>query len=367
MCEGQRCTKCRVALTLTEQPPNADNAESGVRPPLSWPVFYPWRGGYFQCINVWSHSWCVVHQPVSFLFKENCIQSLGMAFHHNGARDMWEPFNYDHDSTGWHVGKTVLKQFFSRLHPKLCQTRGRPICISRALLQLTNKGLLKKCQQYFGQYIPVSSPKVLQTGGSIRNGETFMHILLSSMLEESAVPSVFLSLDSSNPFIWQLPAVLLKGVWECLCSASTYPKQAAFQFQPHCWTRNLLRKFIAADDGWHCFLNFFHNSSATDIKSESGVQQGDLLVSTFFFLAIHPSYWVLLDCPPSIFLPMQIMSFSQSLCLWFVKPITRVQSPNKDHWSACLQQPTSHLCYPNGRRYLLIYYWLDRLQVRLYS
>ena len=66
----------------------------------------------------------------------------------------------------------------------------RPICISDALRRLTGRGLLKKCQPYFGQYFQESCPNVLQLDSGIKNGATFMHIFLSSIHHLGALQEI---------------------------------------------------------------------------------------------------------------------------------------------------------------------------------
>ena len=122
------------------------------------------------------------------------------------------------------------------------------IRISYALLWLTGRGLLKKCQPYFGQYFQEARPNVLQLGSGIKNAMTFMHILFSSIhhraalqetdQEESADPIAFPLARQLQRF--QLPheeatfssltqrlqrTLALSLCFTCTCSFSTSTKR----------------------------------------------------------------------------------------------------------------------------------------------
>ena len=197
-----------------------------------------------------------------------------------------------------------------------------------------------------------------------------MHILLSSIRhlaalqettqEKSADPIAFLSLDSSNAFNCltrkQLSAVLLKGCEVRLRSAFASPAQPG---------RKLLN--LNLTDGTCCgnsslpttaaaaFSIFFTGSgTATDINSESGVQQSDALGSTLFALAIHP---VLLDLsrlyPLSSVPPMLTMSFSQGLSPCFAHWQPMACTASKCRQSACVSTAIQQYLFPNGKRKLM--------------
>ena len=111
---------------------------------------------------------------------------------------MWEPLTYDNDLMT-HVADIWDKPLAGYLpspyrqvlaggrlialskHPK---PGVRPICISDALRWLTGRGLLKRCQPYFGQYFQESRPNVLQFGAE------YLRIRLPSSESRSTAPTL---------------------------------------------------------------------------------------------------------------------------------------------------------------------------------
>ena len=189
------------------------------------------------------------------------------------TREMWEPFTYDHElmndlaevwvrplAAGYLPSQYRQILIGGRLIAlsKYPKPGVRPICISDALRRLVGKGLLKKCQLFFQQYFQESAPNVIQFGGSIPNGATFMHLLLSAIHDffstepaQSSLsqedPFVILSLDSSNAFNClsreQLFKVLLDGCNITLKSPTQSGASQPMESLPQGW--NLLWHFIA--------------------------------------------------------------------------------------------------------------------------
>ena len=147
----------------------------------------------------------------------------------------------------------------------------RPICISDTWRRLAAKGLGATANRHFQAFFQESQCNALQFGGNTLNGASNMYHLLTSVAESVSdiqldqqnprtVPTVILALDSANAFKFntllrkQLETVLQQGTAQVVNS----------------------------------LLKYFHNGKVACISSKSGVQQGDLLDSTLFALAIHP-------------------------------------------------------------------------------
>ena len=132
------------------------------------------------------------------------------------TREMWEPFTYDHElmndlaevwvrplAAGYLPSQYRQTLIGGRLIAlsKYPKPGVRPICISNALRRLVGKGLLKKCQLFFQQYFQESAPNVIQFGGSIPNGATFMHLLLSAIHDFFSTEPAQSSLSQEDPFV----------------------------------------------------------------------------------------------------------------------------------------------------------------------
>jgi len=143
------------------------------------------------------------------------------------SKEMWQPFTYDKDlmnliaecwvrpiAAGYMPHEYCEHLAGGRLialskHPK---PGVRPICISDAIRRLLGRGLLQRARAHFTSYFQNSSPNVIQYGGSIANGASFMYHLLSAVNAhaeksqpgpelDSADPLVFLPMDSKTPSI----------------------------------------------------------------------------------------------------------------------------------------------------------------------
>ena len=145
------------------------------------------------------------------------------------SKEMWQPFTHDKDLMNL-IAECWVRPMAAGYLPhhyrehlaggrlialsKYPKPGVRPICISDAIRRLLGRGLLQRARVHFTSYFQNSSPNVIQYGGSIANGASYMYHLLSAVnahaektqprseasSTNSDEPLVILPMDSKNAF-----------------------------------------------------------------------------------------------------------------------------------------------------------------------
>jgi hypothetical protein len=218
---------------------------------------------------------------------------------------------------------------------------------------------------HFTAYFQNSSPNVIQYGGSIANGASYMYHLLSAVnahaeknqpcceashASNSKDPLVILPMDSKNAFNalnrQQLVHFLHEG---CETHAPNLrpSNQCTDDPSPYGW--DALWPYFAAHYGCHGSLKYYSSGTTSIVQSQSGVQQGDPLGSTLFALGIHPILLNLGHHHPRIL----VSAYADNVVL--AGPLSAVEAAHADYCSSMqavgltLNPRESHMYIPEWR------------------
>ena len=303
------------------------------------------------------------------------------------SREMWQPFTYDKDLINL-IAECWVRPMAAGYLPqaykehlaggrlialsKYPKPGVRPICISDAIRRLLGRGLLHHARRHFTAYFQNSSPNVIQYGGSIDNGASFMYHLLSAVnacaehRENDASdadhvdPIVIMPMDSKNAFNTlyrqQLVQILQAGC-ETKVPNNSSPYPTTPDPSPYGW--DVLWPYFAAHYGCHGHLKYYSSGSTSTITSQTGVQQGDPLGSTLFALGIHPILLELGQRHPQIV----VSAYADNVVL--AGPLSAVEAAHADY---CTSMHAVGLTMNPRDSYMYIPQWrglsLDQLQLQ---
>ena len=298
------------------------------------------------------------------------------------SKEMWQPFTHDKDLMNL-IAECWVRPMAAGYLPhqyrehlaggrlialsKYPKPGVRPICISDAIRRILGRGLLQHARVHFTAYFQNSSPNVIQYGGSIANGASYMYHLLSAVnaqaeknqqhcyashASHSEDPLVILPMDSKNAFNalnrQQLVHFLQEGCETHAPNLSPSNGEGSTDDpSPYGW--DALWPYFAAHYGCHGSLKYYSSGTTSVVKSQSGVQQGDPLGSTLFALGIHPILLNLGHHHPRIL----VSAYADNVVL--AGPLSAVEAAHADYCSSMqavgltLNPRESHMYIPEWR------------------